>query len=174
MPKKIADKGACETFIRQHVTYKSDDCLLWPYGLNDKGYGLAVIDGEQKTASRWMCILAHGEPVQPRIYAAHSCGNPRCVNPSHLRWATHKENMADKRRHGTEVIGERNGRTTLTADDVLAIRAAPPVLKPLMERYGLSKGGISKIRHGKRWSHLNGVLVAALEEALADWKPEEA
>jgi len=154
MTKKIADKGASEAFLRAHVEHGGDECLDWPYGLSSKGYGLAVIDGVQKPASRWMCILAHGEPSPPRDQAAHECGRPICVNPRHLRWATHRENMADRRRHGTENIGERNGRTTLTEEDVRAIRAAPPKLAPLMERYGLSKHGVSKIRSGKRWAHV--------------------
>lgn len=154
MPKKIADKGASEAFLRLHVGATEPGCIIWPYGTSNRGYGLAVVGGVQKTASRWMCMLAHGEPVPPRTYAAHNCGNPLCVNPGHLRWATHKENMDDKLIHGTENIGTRNGKTKITEDDVRVIRAAPPILKPLMERYGMSRHGIAKIRSGKRWSHV--------------------
>src|SRR3546814_15498376 len=95
-----------------------------------------------------MCVLAHGEPVGDRDQAAHKCGRPKCVNPRHLRWATHRENMADKAIHGTETIDERNGKTTLTEEDVRAIRAAPPVLAPLLQKYGLSKHGRSEERRG--------------------------
>lgn len=154
MSKKIADKGATEAFLRANIGAETANCIKWPYGTNDKGYGLAVIGGAQKTASRWMCILAHGEPVPPRTYAAHGCGNPWCVNPRHLRWATHQENMADRVAHGTDNSGVRNGKTTISEDDVRAIRAAPADLKALMDRYGLSKHGISKIRSGKRWGHI--------------------
>ncbi len=152
--KRIAPKGASEAFLRANVGLKGDECLLWPYGKNDKGYGLAVIDGVQSAASRWMCILAHGTPIPPRVYAAHNCGNPSCVNPTHLRWATHRENMDDRLVHGTLNRGERNGKTTITEQDVRDIRAAPPVLAPLMARYGLTKHAISKIRSGKRWGHV--------------------
>lgn len=152
--RKIADKGASETFLRAHVNTDSDDCIIWPYCMNAAGYGIAVIDGKQGIASRMMCVLAHGRPTPPRMFAAHRCGNQSCVNPHHLRWATHMENMADRVTHGTANIGERNGKTTLTEDDVRAIRAAPPSLRPLMDRYGLSKHGISKIRSGKRWGHV--------------------
>jgi len=62
--------------------------------------------------------------------------------------------MDDKLIHGTENIGTRNGKTKITEDDVRVIRAAPPILKPLMERYGMSRHGIAKIRSGKRWSHV--------------------
>lgn len=152
--KKIADKGATEAFIRAHVAYQGDECVLWPFAASRSGYGLATIGGYQRSASRWMCILAHGEPPTPKHEAAHNCGNRRCVNPRHLRWDTPKGNQADKLIHGTHNRGERNGKTTLTADDVRAIRQAPPDLAAIMERFGISKGCASKIRSGQRWSHV--------------------
>lgn len=149
---KIAAKGSSEAFLRAHVAYDSDECLLWPFKRTKAGYGLAVVSGVQKRASRWMCILAHGEPPSPQHQAAHECGNPPCVNPRHLRWDTHEGNQADRPRHGTDNRGAHNGKTRLTAEDVAAIRAAPSDLQALMDRYGMSKGGISKIRSGARWS----------------------
>lgn len=154
MPKKIAAKGSSEAFLRKHVNVKQAECLLWPYRVDKLGYGFATIGGKQLRAHRWMCILAHGWPTDAQPHAAHNCGNPSCVNPAHLRWASHAENMADKIIHQTLNRGERNGKTRLTSDDVRAIRAAPPHLKPLMEKYGMSRCGISKIRGGKRWGHL--------------------
>lgn len=148
--------GATEEFLRSLVGTKKRRCIEWPYARNRAGYGLAVVNGEQKTANNWMCRLAHGEPFSIWNHAAHSCGNPACVNPNHLRWATHAENMADKEKDGTVNRGERNGKTTLTEDDVRAIRAAPPFLTPLMERYGLTRSSIARIRSGKRWGHVSG------------------
>lgn len=152
--KKIAPKGSSHAFLMEHVGHRGDDCLLWPYRTVAAGYGLAVVGGIQKRASRWMCILAHGDPPTERHEAAHSCGVARCVNPRHLRWALPKENCADKLVHGTHNRGERSGKTSLTAGDVRAIRAAPPDLKAIMQRYGISKGCASKIRSGQRWGHL--------------------
>lgn len=154
MPKKIADKGSSEKFLRDNLNYSDDKCLLWPFRLKTHGYGLATVGGVQRTASNWMARLAHGEPIPPRTHAAHSCGNPTCVNPRHLRWATGKENAADRKTHGTENIGERSGKSKLTAADVIYIRSAPPILQPLMDKFGMSKHGISKIRSGKRWKYL--------------------
>ena len=149
--KKIAPKGSSEAFLRAHLGWTADECLLWPYRTVPTGYGLAVVGGVQKRASRWMCILAHGEPPSARHEAAHKCGNAKCVNPNHLRWATPAQNSADKLEHGTHNRGERSGRTRLTAEDVQAIRTAPPDLIILMARYGVSKGCIAKIRSGQRW-----------------------
>lgn len=154
MPKQIADKGATEAFLKLHVSETSEQCLPWPFGKRQAGYGLAVVGGVQKHASRWMCILAHGDAPTESHQAAHSCGNPECVNPRHLRWATPKENCADKYTHGTHIFGEASGKTPLSEDDVRAIRSAPPDLVALVQRYGVSKGCISKIRSGKRWPHV--------------------
>lgn len=151
---KIAPKRSSEEFLRANVGFTEPDCLLWPYKLVPSGYGLAVVGGVQKRASRWMCILAHGEPPFDKAEAAHSCGNASCVNPKHLRWATPKENAADKEAHGTVVRGERSGKTILSRADVVEIRNAPPDLNSLMKKFGVSKGRLSKIRSGARWSHI--------------------
>lgn len=153
---RVPYHGASEEWLRAHVGHDSDDCLLWPYGTNDKGYGLATIGGVQKGAHRWMCILAHGDPGPLKKHAAHRCGNPPCVNPRHIRWATHRENMLDKNVHGTMNRGERNGKTTITEADVIAIRNAPAKLAPLVEKYGLTRHALSKIRAGKTWRHVGG------------------
>lgn len=153
--KSIAPKGSSEAFLRSHQNWNADECLLWPYRTVPAGYGLAVIGGVQKRAHRWMCFLVYGDPPTSKHEAAHSCGNAPCVNPKHLRWATPAENSADKVRHGTVSRGERNGRTSLSEADILAIRSAPPDLAVLMDRYGVSKGCISKIRSGQRWLHVN-------------------
>jgi hypothetical protein len=155
--KKIADKGATERFLRAFASYEGDECLIWPFAKNEKGYGLAVMGGHQRGAHRLMCILAYGEPPTPRHEAAHTCGKGHlgCVNPKHLRWATHRENSLDRFAHGTDNRGERNGKTHLTADDVRAIRQAPPNLAALAATYGMNKHSISKIRSGKRWGHIS-------------------
>lgn len=152
--KKIADKGATEAFLRAHVAHSSDHCLLWPFARTATGYGIAVVGGVQKHASRWMCVLAHGAPHPETLEAAHRCGNRACVNPRHLRWETPKGNQADRLVHGTDIRGQKNVKTTLTNEDVRAIRAAPPDLAAICRRYGVSKGCVSKIRSGQRWGHI--------------------
>jgi len=155
MSKRIADKGATEAFLRANVDCCSDQCLSWPFARNSRGYGLAVIGGVQRSASRWMCILAWGDPPSETHEAAHNCGNSWCVNPTHLRWDTPVGNQADRFAHGTHNRGERNGKTHLSAEEIRFIRAAPANLALLGERFGVSRGCISKIRSRQRWGHIS-------------------
>lgn len=156
MTKKIAPKGSSEAFLRANMGFEHDYCLLWPYRLTRKGYGLAVIGGRQMQAHRWMCILSHGEPPSPEMQAAHICGNPNCVNPRHLRWATQSENQQDRVQHGTTNRGERDGMAKLSEQQVQAIIALKSIISgvELAEVYGVNPSAIYKIWRGERWAHL--------------------
>jgi hypothetical protein len=155
-------KGSLPRWIRQHSTYEGDGCLQWPFAKCRNGYGRVNwpdYKGTKMTASRAMCIAAHGDPPSPKHEAAHSCGNGHagCVNPNHLRWATKKENQHDRIRHGTTNRGERQGRSKLTEQDVLTIRQLyPSMTQPaLAKRYGVDQSTISDIVLRRRWSWLD-------------------
>lgn len=98
-PKKRPPIPARMQFLITNANYKGEQCLEWPFRGRDKdGYGRC---GQGPRAHRVMCTLAHGDPPFERAEAAHRCGNASCVNPTHIRWATHKENENDKYLHGT-------------------------------------------------------------------------
>lgn len=101
--------GQGQKWLQEHVGHDGDECLIWPFGKSDTGYGTLNVDGVVGGTHRFMCKMAHGEPPSPDLQAAHSCGVRACVNPKHLRWATQAENEADKIIHGTDNRG-RFGR----------------------------------------------------------------
>lgn len=104
-------KGHNQQFLFDHVEHQEkDECLIWPFGRDEEGYGRVKITAMGKvSAPRAMCILAHGDPPSPKHQSAHSCGKGRdaCINPNHLSWKTPKENIADKEIHGTMNHGEK-------------------------------------------------------------------
>jgi hypothetical protein len=90
-----APSGTPLAFLERALTYKSNDCLPWPYGQQTNGYG--AVTG--RTASSMICEMAHGPAPEGQPEAMHSCHNKICVNPNHLTWANHAENMASGNKH---------------------------------------------------------------------------
>lgn len=152
--KAAAHAGA--EWIAAHVGHQGDECLPWPFGRQSDGRGNARIHGERMLAHRAMCERAHGPAPSPDHEAAHSCGNGHlaCCNPNHLRWATHRENHADRWAHGTMHVGEANHNARLSRDQVIAIRASAEPPAGLAQRFGVSVKTVSKIRLRQRWAWL--------------------
>jgi hypothetical protein len=142
--------GEPKQFIESAISYESNDCLIWPY-CRVRGY--AVIG--KRLVSHIVCELTKGPRPTPKHEAAHSCGNGHlgCITPSHLRWATHAENCADKIAHGTNNDGERHSMAKLTEKDVAEIRILSGAIKQrdLASIFGVSQAQIWRIIHHRSW-----------------------
>ena len=67
-------------------------CWDWTAGKNNLGYALFSVTGRGCIAAhRWYYEQLHGE-VPRKFDLDHMCHNRGCVNPAHLRPATHKAN----------------------------------------------------------------------------------
>lgn len=141
-------------WLREHVGYSGEDCLIWPFARN--GHGYANLGG--KPAIKIMCELAHGPAPTPKHETAHSCGKGAegCISPVHLRWATRKENHADKKIHGTNCDGESNWRAVLTEADVVAIRSlvGRKSQSQIALQFGVSRGCVAGVIYRKNWKHI--------------------
>ena len=148
MSKKGGGKSV--RWIREHVAYSGDDCLMWPFG-RCNGYGTLGHEGSHHYAHRMMCELAHG-PAPDGCHASHSCGRGHegCVNPKHLSWKTVSENQRDRRVHGTKGNGPVG---KLDEQKVKAIRllAGKMPQRELAEIFGVSRSQISWVVTGKVW-----------------------
>ena len=140
----------------------TDDCIEWPYHLNDSGYG-RVWNADEKRLSyvpRLALQIATGQDGEG-LQAAHKpvvCHNPACFNPKHLEWKTSVENMRDKYTDGTANVGERHGSSKLTEEKVRLIVALWDsgnfLQKELAEIFGVSKMTMSLIVRRIYWKHL--------------------
>jgi hypothetical protein len=73
-------------------------CWNWTGHLR-RGYGYIVRrwDGYTTHLSAHRAAYATWVgPIPEGLMILHSCDNPRCINPAHLRPGTHQENMDDK------------------------------------------------------------------------------
>lgn len=140
------------------VTFTGDGCLRWPFSTDNHGYGQMNVDGVPRKVSRLACIAVHGEPPSPKHEAAHNCGKGRdgCVNPRHLRWATHSENLADRSEHGTLLFGERSPRSVLKEDEAREIKQSRGTVsqRKLAAQFGISRWTVQEIHRGKNWARL--------------------
>jgi len=71
-----------------------DECWNWKGSKCSKGYGQMGWNWKVKRAHRISAIIAFGD--KPNMHVLHSCDNPSCCNPSHLRWGNNAENMQDR------------------------------------------------------------------------------
>lgn len=143
-----------QKFLREAVSYTGDDCLLWPFQRNNKGYPVVWFGGRTTVASRAVCTLAHGAAPTPNLDARHSCGNGHngCVNPRHLLWGTRKENVTDSLEHGTH---PRQIFAKLNEEAVHGIRNDVRPTKTLAEEHGVHVVTINAIKRGRYWEGIN-------------------
>ena len=152
--KGKTSRNEISSWLNRHVLYASDECLIFPFWIDNQGYGRASYDGAEMSASRVMCILAHGLPPDPTLEAAHGCHTPACVNPAHLRWATHLENVHDMHENGTFPRGENMPQTKLTEKQVREIRSSVLRNIDLSRMYGVTASTICNIKKRRAWGWL--------------------
>jgi hypothetical protein len=77
-----------------------DECWPWMGPRSRKGYGLFQVN-KQRLKATHVSLLASGEERRDgKPFALHSCDNPPCVNPAHLRWGSKSDNMRDASARG--------------------------------------------------------------------------
>lgn len=146
-----------EERFRARLTLTEGGCLVYR-GCRDKwGYAHIGVNGKRRQAHRYAYELANG-PIPAGKLVLHSCDNPPCCNPEHLRLGTDADNHQDMRDRGrTDFIH----RHKLTEEQVREIRANPPVIghggnvKEYARRYGVKcTGTIILAARGDTWKEI--------------------
>ena len=77
---------------------KDADCWEWIAATGSQGYGRFWLNGRLELPHRIAYENAFG-PIPKGNLVDHTCHNKECVNPSHLRTATTKQNAENIRDH---------------------------------------------------------------------------
>lgn len=150
------------------LPYDGDDCIEWPFFRMASGYGQISYKRRKTLVHRLVCELSNGPAPADKQDAAHTCGNAKCVNRRHIRWATRAENIADKWGHGTVPLGELHSGSKLTKLDVQMIRvllSSGFTQKSIAARFGVTAAAIRDILSGKNWGWMPLKLPATPQKA---------
>lgn len=131
-----------------------DECWPWRGAKNLKGYGKIARAGKFHGTHRVAYESRHG-PIPDGALILHSCDNPPCCNPSHLRIGTHLENSKDMVDRGRSATGEKHWSARLSSSDVQSIKTrvmAGETQRAVAKDLGLSFQHVSDIIRGKRWA----------------------
>lgn len=73
---------------------KTESCWLWIGTKNRYGYGTILHQGSRRLAHRLAYELS-GNVIPQGMNLLHTCDNPPCINPEHLRVGTQLDNVRD-------------------------------------------------------------------------------
>lgn len=150
--------GAFRTF-EELAALETDECVIWPFSTNGRYGQLWVSMPYRRVNVHREALLRRNPEPFPGAEAAHRPGcPPTCLNYRHLRWATRRENEADKVLAGVHQFGERNPSNKLTVRQVLRIRdlyaSGNHTQQELAEQFGVTFQNISTIVNRKTWAWL--------------------
>ena len=141
MSRNRAPIGEPLRFIREAVEAGGDECVEFPYQKHRKGHGEVRFNGRGRTASSVALMLKDGIDEPPEgmecCHLPQVCHNRACVNPNHWRWGARKGNFS-----------------TLTAADVLEIRASTELHRVLAARHNVHRVTISRVKRRVTWKHI--------------------
>jgi hypothetical protein len=140
-----------DDFVEQVCAMQTDECVLWPYGMNSQGYGVS----RGKKVHRTICEIVHGAPPLDKRLACHSCGVKRCVNHRHIYWGSPQQNRDDGRRMGEWPVGSDHGSAKLTDQQIREIRMSNGTCREVGRQYGVSHTTIERVRNRTNWANVD-------------------
>jgi hypothetical protein len=97
-----------------------DGCWYWLGATNPDGYGSFSFKSKMTGAHRASYMIYKGE-IPKGLFVIHSCDNPACVNPDHLRVGTPHDNNMDQVARNRTTYGERCSTAKFTTIQIQAI-----------------------------------------------------
>lgn len=150
-----ANQDDVELFTRKVQRGLDDAC--WPFmgaRVPSGGYGRAWLNGRLIAAHRIAYMLAKGN-IPAGLDVMHTCDNPPCCNPRHLKAATTVENMRDCMAKGRAVFpGSKLDEPT--ARQILALKGIKRA-QDTAEEFDVSLSCVHNIWTGRSWAELQEV-----------------
>ena len=145
---------AIRIISQQLIDSDMSDCVIFSgVGSAKGGYGRINVSSNGKVRSfaahRVAYEIRNGE-LSEGLIVRHTCHNPRCINPNHLKCGTHKQNADDRVKAGRSASqkGAKNGNAKTTEEDrenIRRRRLSGETLKSIAKDYGVHFSTVSAI-----------------------------
>lgn len=121
------------------------------------GYLKVKILGRTALVHRLIMLAFLGPPAEG-MAVAHNDGNRQNSRLDNLRYATHRENCADKNRHGTQRSGENHPNAKISNATACSIRVDAEFLsiREITAKYGICRSAAYRIIRGQSWASAGG------------------
>lgn len=92
--------GAAIRFLVDSIELANEfDCIIWPFNLDQYGYGRLKLKGKDQLAHRLTLMLTNGLPPDDihnlSLHDPLICTSKACINYFHLRWGSVQDNAND-------------------------------------------------------------------------------
>lgn len=107
-------------------------------------YGYVSINGKSLAATHVALTIDGRVRPSPAHCARHSCHNPPCCNPAHLKWGTQWENAVDAFERGT-------AQRLWTDDQADQIRSDPRPVPVIAAGLGVDRERVYRLKRGESY-----------------------
>lgn len=158
----LTEKDIFRFWNKVAITANDEKCWNWiGYSNSKDSRGIFTIKRKPHSSPRIVYYIANNVDPKEKL-VLHSCDNPSCVNPKHLRLGTVSDNGKDMYARGRDKSvykkGENHKLSKLKDSDVLEIRSKYAVgnvtQKQLGNEYNIDASQISYIVNRKHWNHI--------------------
>lgn len=153
----VSDEGRVEAGPRFDRAGRWRGAKMLSLSKTASGYVRVSIKGKAERVNRLVLAAFVGPPPNPDMHAAHKNGIKTDNRLANLEWKTCKENIADKRAHGTANVGVRNINAKLNPLLVKRIRSAyakGATCYSLAKKHKVSIPTINAVVTRATWKHV--------------------
>lgn len=136
-------------------------CWIWMKGWGNNDYGKIWLRGKTVSAHRISWELTHG-PIPEGLNVLHKCDVPPCVNPDHLFLGNDSDNIQDALKKGRFALGERSGKSKLSAIQAKAILTEQGTYAQIANKYGIEETTVGCIKRRETWKHVKAVSTSSM------------